>query len=106
MSRWLTIGQAAKRVDRDERTIRRWVVDGLPIVNGLIAENHLLAFDRKRRGPGRPKRGESLPERLRAAEATIDRIGQIAVMGGGGLAAIEDEVAKYRMKSAADVHRT
>lgn len=54
---WLTIEQAAKRVDRSPSTIRRWGRDGKLRIfpNGKVIEGHVLAVDRRmRERVGRP----------------------------------------------------
>lgn len=56
---WLTVAEAAKRVDRTERTIWLWAEKGLIKIHpgGKISERLLLAAEeeaRKRRG--RPKK--------------------------------------------------
>lgn len=62
MSKFLTIEQAAKRVGRDERTIRRWVdtvrEEGANLMlGGLIREESLLEVERRMRSRrGRPRK--------------------------------------------------
>lgn len=56
-SRFLSIAAAARRVDRDESTIRRWIDRGLMFSGGLIPEGELLEFEKKMRASrGRPRR--------------------------------------------------
>lgn len=63
-ARWLTIDQAAKRVHRSERTIRRWISDGLlrRFPDGRVRAEHLLDVDQRMRANvgGRPK-GDTVP---------------------------------------------
>jgi len=57
---WLTIPEAAKRVDRTERTIRSWIAQGdVRIAFRRIREDDLIQVDRQKRAArskGRPKR--------------------------------------------------
>lgn len=56
MSGWLTRKQAAARVKRSERTIRRWEEAGLRTFHGLFRESELVAMDKEMRSRvGRPK---------------------------------------------------
>ena len=60
MSSWLTIQQAAKRIDRSAHTIYRWAREDLiTLVGGRVLERQLLEADRlkrlARRGPTRRK---------------------------------------------------
>jgi len=59
MSAWLTIQEAAKRVERTQRTIYRWQADGhLKILLGRVSEAQLLEADRlARKRRGRPRKG-------------------------------------------------
>lgn len=57
MSKWLTIAQAAKRVDRCERTIRRWMDGEMQSQHQLVREDVLVAFEVKMRARrGRPRK--------------------------------------------------
>lgn len=51
MNGWMTVEEAAKRVNKSERTIWRWQQDGDIRVfeGGLIMESQLLEADKKRR---------------------------------------------------------
>ena len=59
-----TIAQAAKRVDRDQRTIKRWLAAGLPHhkigAHVYIGHPQLLAWwrDQLRNNPARTRRGQ------------------------------------------------
>lgn len=55
---WLTITDAAKRVKRSPRTIRRWIAaDLLKVMMGRVKETDLLEVERQMRGRvGRPKK--------------------------------------------------
>mgnify|MGYP001809808410 CR=1 FL=1 len=56
MTRFLTLEEAAVRVERGESTIRRWIDKGLMSVAGRIPEQSLLEFEKKMRSRrGRPK---------------------------------------------------
>lgn len=60
MTAWLTIEEAAKRVDRSLRTIYRWGEGENPhlrILLNRVREDELLEVDRKMRGRrGRPRK--------------------------------------------------
>lgn len=58
MSAWLTVAEAAERVDRDVRTIYRWQEAGhLRIMLGRVLEAQLLEADKLARGRrGRPRK--------------------------------------------------
>lgn len=58
MTTWHTITDAAHRVKRSPRTIRRWIEDKhLKAYLGRVKEEELLDVDRKMRGRvGRPKK--------------------------------------------------
>lgn len=48
--RWLLVADAAARVARDPRTLRRWVASGdLPVKMGRVREDELLRVDREMR---------------------------------------------------------
>lgn len=54
---WLTINEAAARVGRDPRTIRRWIArEGLAVVIGRVSEAKLIevAERMEKRKGGRP----------------------------------------------------
>ena len=57
---WLTIEEAAKRVDRSVRTIYRWQQAGwITILMGSVSEAKLLDADRlARRLRGRPRKAQ------------------------------------------------
>lgn len=57
-SAWLTVEEAAKRVDRDVRTIYRWQEGGhIKILLGRVSEAQLLEADRlARKRRGRPRK--------------------------------------------------
>lgn len=57
MSGWLTVEQAAERVQRSTHTIYRWArQDLVSIVAGRVLERQLLEADRvKRQSVGRPR---------------------------------------------------
>lgn len=57
MTTWLTLEQAAQRVNRSTATIYRWGrQDLLTIVGGRVLERQLLEADRrKRQSIGRPR---------------------------------------------------
>lgn len=57
MKGWLTIAEAAKRVEKSEDTIYRWGREKLVrIVGGRVLETQLLAADAmKRKAVGRPR---------------------------------------------------
>ena len=60
-TRWLTRAEAAERVGRNERTIRRWEAGpgGLRVVAGRCREAEVLAMDKTMRANkgGRPRKG-------------------------------------------------
>jgi hypothetical protein len=57
VTRFLTLEEAAVRVDRGESTIRRWIDKGLMSVAGRIPEQSLLEFEKKMRDRrGRPRK--------------------------------------------------
>ena len=59
MSVWLTRKQAAARVKRSERTIRRWEDSGLRSFRGLFRESEVVEMDKEMRSKvGRPKKSE------------------------------------------------
>ena len=56
MTRFLSIEKAAARVERSERTIKRWGESGLAITAGMVREDALLEMDKRmRERRGRPK---------------------------------------------------
>lgn len=63
-ARWLTVDEAAKRVGRSARTIRRWITDDelRRFPNGKVRIEHLLDVDQRMRATvgGRPK-GDTVP---------------------------------------------
>lgn len=61
-ARWLTLAEAAERVGRDERTIRRWVErEELAPMMGRFREADLIATEKRMRSRvGRP-RGRTKP---------------------------------------------
>lgn len=68
MTRWLTRAEAAKRVDRSERTIARWVERGhVREMLGRISEPQLLVADREMR-QRRAHEGKTLVPRRQKRE--------------------------------------
>jgi len=80
---WLTLEEAAKRVDRGGSTIRRWIADGQlrRFPNGRVLESQLLATDaRMRARVGRPS-GQRVPlvvDGRQVGHVTIRPDGQIS----------------------------
>lgn len=62
---WLTLDEAAKRVDRSARTLRRWIGDRelRRFPNGKVLESQLLDTDQRMRANagGRPKEDAKIP---------------------------------------------
>lgn len=70
---WLTPAEAAKRVDRSERTIARWIEAGaVKVILGRIAENQLLQADRVMR-ERRAHAGERVVRESAALTALLQR---------------------------------
>ena len=64
MTRFLSIEKAAARVERSERTIKRWGESGLAITAGMVREDALLDMDkrmRERRGRPRGSKAAAAP---------------------------------------------
>lgn len=61
MNRWLKIADAAKRVGRSERTIRRWIENGdIALHMGRLRESDLIEAEQLARSRvGRPRKKAS-----------------------------------------------
>lgn len=77
---YLTINEAARRVDRSVTTIRRWIDEGMAEKVGFVREAELLEFERSMRARrGRPRKMD--PDAAVAAEVAAARERQNAKWG-------------------------